>query len=217
MTAADENPPASLLDIPVARPDRAAAETAPEAGVPARRSTSTPPPEPANDTQAPAVEPEPARAPVAAPGGDSKPARALPRDLYAYWRRLARDGLADVDAVDAGGVAERWPYTLLLRGRPDAPLDIVRVFRPAGMDADGGGDGAGHPLAGDLCSQVSSWALALARDCVVTREPAVDVERFVLAGTARTYRGLALPCRRSGERWTYVLLYLHAMGGGRTP
>lgn len=212
MTQVDETPAASLLDIPIARPDGPPVEAAPEPAAPARRDTPgkpEQPPQPANDTQASAAEPAPT------PRQERQPRRELPRDLYAYWRRLAREGMADVDEIDAGGVADRWPYALLLRGRLDAPLDIVRVFRPGG--SAGGESGATHPLAGDLCSQVSSWALALARDCVVTGEPAVDVERFVLGGMARNYRGLALPCRRRGERWTYVLLYLHAMGGGRTP
>lgn len=217
MTPVDETPTASLLDIPIVRTEQPAAAGEPEPSAPNQsQGPVTPPPQPANDTGADVAEPAPTSAePVPAPDNPAERLRELPRDLYAYWRRLARDGMAEADALDAGAIAERWPYALLLRGRLDAPLDIVRVFRPTG--ANSSETAAAHPLAGDLCSQVSSWALALARDCVVTGEPAVDVERFMLSGMARNYRGLALPCRRSGERATYVLLYLHAMGGRNDP
>ena len=216
MSAPEETPAASLLDIPIARPEPAPESSAPTpepaAATGGAGETAVQPPAPANDTR---VAPDQPGAAASEPTPEAGPARNLPTDLYAYWRRLARDGMADADALDAGAIAQQWPYALLLRGRLDAPLDIVRVFRPAAGGPSGSGS-ASHPLAGDLCSQVSSWALAMARDCVVTGEPAVDVERFVLGGMARNYRGLALPCRRGGERWTYVLLYLHAMSGGRT-
>jgi hypothetical protein len=144
----------------------------------------------------------------------------VPADLYVYWRRLARGGLADGDKLDAHLIGNRWPFSLLLRGAPEAPLDIVRVFRPD-PDAPGGGSTpsrGGHPLAEDMCSQVSSWALAMARQALLTRTPEVAVERFVLADAERVYRALALPCRRPDSPVPDVLLYLHLYEhGGPAP
>jgi hypothetical protein len=137
-----------------------------------------------------------------------------PADLYTYWRRLARVGIPDVDHLDAATISATWPYALLLRGRVRAPMDIVRVFRPTAMGGGSGADGGSHPLAGDLCSQVSSWALTLARDAMMKGEPIVAVERFLLSGHTRRYRGLALPCHRAGSTSAYVLLYLHVVAVG---
>lgn len=196
-------PAASLLDIPIHRRPAPGASGPPISGVDS--------PEPPADTEPLTERGQPTE--NRATRGPSRP----PADVYTYWRRLARVGIPDVDQLDPATISANWPYALLLRGRVRAPLDIVRVFRPTGMGGGNGADGAdgaGHPLAGDLCSQVSSWALTLARDAMMQCEPIVAVERFRLSGTSRRYRGLALPCHRAGSTSAYVLLYLHVFADG---
>jgi hypothetical protein len=193
-------PAASLLDIPIHR--------RPAAGVVATAPSGNTAAEPAPDMQ-PFVESEQGPA-----NAHDTAAFPPPADLHTYWRRLARVGIPDVGQLDAATISANWPYALLLRGRVRAPMDIVRVFRPAAMAGDGGTTGGSHPLAGDLCSQVSSWALTLARDAMMRCEPVVAVERFRLSGHTRGYRGLALPCHRAGSTSAYVLLYLHVVAEG---
>jgi len=190
-------PAASLLDIPLRRrPAPDASETAPTRADGLNADATT---RPSADRDQPSA------------ATASTTASPPPADLYTYWRRLARVGIPDVDHLDAATIAAAWPHALLLRGRVRSPMDIVRVFRPAAMGGDGGADGGGHPLAGDPCSQVSSWALTLARDAMMRCEPIVAVERFPLSGATRRYRGLALPCHRAGSTSAYVLLYLHVV------
>jgi hypothetical protein len=200
-------PPASLLSLHLAAP-----APRPGSGVAANDAPDAPEgPGAREEPGAARVSAQPSTSPV--PEAETAP---VPSDLYAYWRRLARGGsvdggLADGDKLDASLIGTRWPFSLLLRGAPEAPLDIVRVFRPD-PDAPGGSAAAsrgGHPLAEDMCSQVSSWALAMARQALLTRKPEVAVERFVLADAERMYRALALPCRRAGSPVPDVLLYLH--------
>lgn len=200
----ESRPPASLLNVPI---QRSRAPKATQSG----RGTGA-----VTDFRTEKADWSPAACPEAASDElDVATAREtapppVPSDLLTYWRRLARAGIADASALDAATIGRRWPYTLLLRGEAETPLDIARVYRPIAGDEAGSAQFSGHPLAGDLCSQVSSWALALAREAVLSRHPEISLERFALADHACVYRALALPCAWPGDYRAYVLLYLHS-------
>jgi hypothetical protein len=128
------------------------------------------------------------------------------RTLLDYWRTLARQGRAPVDRLDAGLIAARWPYAMLLRVPRGGVVDIVHVYAPE--PAGGGGAGTQSPFASDQASQISSWVLEIAQEAAGSRQPSRHSETFQQAGRARRLTAELLPCHADGDPADHLLLQL---------
>jgi hypothetical protein len=127
------------------------------------------------------------------------------RTLLDYWRTLARQGRAPVEKLDAGLIAARWPYAMLLRVPRGGVVEIVQVYAP---ETATGGAAASSPFASDRASQISSWVLAIAQEAAGSRQPSRHSETFQQAGRARRLGAELLPCQADGDSADHLLLQL---------